>query len=111
MRRKNNNLVLPIILFAAVVLLSIGGLILAENLRKAKIENPGDYMTQDDIIRVTAEEAYQAYLSGDAVLVDTRSEAEFQVQHAAGAISIPINEVESRLDELDPEKWVITYCT
>jgi rhodanese-related sulfurtransferase len=50
-------------------------------------------------------------ISGEAVLVDTRSEAQFASSRAAGAINIPIDQVELRLGELDPDTWFITYCT
>jgi len=111
MRRKKNKLLLPIILFIAVLMLSIGGLILAQNLRQARIANPGEITNQDNIPRVTAEEAYEAVTNGEAVLVDTRSEAEFQAQHAAGATNIPIDQAESLVSGLDPNTWYITYCT
>lgn len=111
MRRKKNSALLPIILFIGVIMLSIGGLMLAEQLRKAEIENPGEYATQDDIPRLTAEEAYQAIQAGEAVLVDTRSESQFQAQHAMGAINIPVDQTESLIPDLDPDIWYITYCT
>jgi hypothetical protein len=99
------------ILFAAVLVLSVGGLILADSLRQARIANPGEITNQDDIPRVTPEEAYQALINGEAVLVDTRSEAQFQAQHAAGAISVPVDQAESLVTGLDPDAWYITYCT
>jgi len=111
MNRKKNKALIPFVLLGAVIILSIAGLILADNLRQARVENPGEISNQDEIPRVTAEEAYQAVSEGEAVLVDTRSEAEYQSNHAAGAISIPVTEVESRLSELDPDTWYITYCT
>ncbi len=111
MRRRKNRVTLPIILFVGVLILSIGGLILAQNLRRARIANPGEITNQDDIQRVTAEEAYQAVTNGEAVLVDTRSQAEFEVQRAAGAINIPVTQAELRVSELDPDTWYITYCT
>ncbi len=111
MKRKKNPILLPMILFAAVLVFSIGGLILAQNLRRAQIAQPGEYANQDQIPRVTVDEAYEALQSGEAVLVDTRSVAEFQAQHVTGAINIPVNEVEARLEELNPDTWYITYCT
>ncbi len=111
MNKKKNSALLPIILFAAILVISISGLLLAQNLRRAQIENPGNYINQDQIPRVTAQEAHQALKNGEAVLLDTRSEAQFQALHAAGAINIPVNEIEFRLDELDPNTWYITYCT
>lgn len=111
MRRKKNRLLLPIILFVAVLVLSIGGLILAQNMRRARITNPGEITNQDDIPRVTAAEAYEAVINGEAVLVDTRSEAQFEAQHASGAINIPVDQAEALVSGLDPNTWYITYCT
>ncbi len=111
MRKKKNNLRLPMILFLVVLVLSIGGFILAENLRQARVADPGEVNSQDAIPRVTVAEAYQAVSNGEAVLLDTRSESQFIAQHASGAINIPVNEVETRLGELDPDTWYITYCT
>ena len=111
MRRKKNQVLLPILLFGGVLVVSIVGLILAQNIRRNQITNPGDYANQDEIPRVTAEEALQAISNGEAVLIDTRTESEYQTQHADGAINIPVDQTESRLGELDPDTWYITYCT
>ena len=110
-KKKKNQALIPFILLGVVIVLSIGGLILADNLRQARIENPGEITNQDDIPRVTAEEAYQAVTNGEAVLMDTRSASVFQAGHAAGAINVPVDQVEARLGELDPDTWYITYCT
>jgi hypothetical protein len=111
MYKKKNKALVPVIIFVVVLGLSIGALILVQNLRKAEIENPGEYATQDDIPRLTVEEAYQAVMDGEAVLVDTRSASQFEAQHAAGAINIPLDEIDARLVELDKNTWYITYCT
>jgi hypothetical protein len=111
MRKKKNSLLFPLILFVGVIAISIGAIVLADNLRKAEIDNPSEYASQDEIPRLTAEEAYQAVQNEGAVLLDTRSAASFQAQRATGAINIPVDELEGRLDELDPDTWYITYCT
>ena len=111
MRKRKNRLLLPILLFVAVLVLSIGGLILADNLRQARIADPGEITNQDDIPRVTAEEAYQAVTNGEAVLVDTRSASQFEVQRAVGAINIPVDQADSLVSGLDPTTSYITYCT
>lgn len=69
------------------------------------------YTNQDEIPRVTAEEAYQAISQGKAVLVDTRPMSAFTTLHAAGAISLPIDQLEKNLPALDPDRWYITYCS
>jgi hypothetical protein len=111
MRRKKNRVLLPFILFAAVLILTVFGLILSENIRRSQIENPGEYANQDEIPRLTAEEAYQAVAAGEAVLVDTRSQSQYETQRAATAINVPVNEVGERVSLLNPEIWYITYCT
>lgn len=109
--KRKNHALLPVILFAAVLVLSIIVMVVAQNLRKSQIANPGQYSNQDQIPRVTVAEAYQAAIDGEAVLLDTRGEAQFNALHVSGAINIPINEFEARLGELDPDTWYITYCT
>ncbi len=108
--RKKKKLNLPILLFVGVLILSIAALAIANAARNRQVSDPS-IVTQDDVPRISAEEAYDAVMAGEAVLVDTRSLPEFETQRAAGAISIPIGETEARLDELDPDTWVITYCT
>jgi hypothetical protein len=67
--------------------------------------------SQDEVPRISVEEAYRSVSEGKAVLVDTRSLETYQKGHAAGAINLPVAEVEARLGELDPARWYITYCT
>ena len=109
--KRKNNAILPVILFSLVIILSIGGLVLAQNLRQARISNPGEVGSQDQIPRLTVAEAHQAVLNGEAVLLDTRGEEQFNAQRASSAINIPVTEIEARLGELDPDIWYITYCT
>lgn len=44
------------------------------------------------------------------VLLDVRDDAEWEQAHLEGAIHIPLEELESRLDQLDPSKETIVYC-
>lgn len=48
--------------------------------------------------------------SGDAVVVDLRPTEEYEAGHIAGAISIPLPELEARLDELPPGVEIVAYC-
>lgn len=47
---------------------------------------------------------------GDVVVVDVRPEEEFAAGHIEGARSIPLAELERRLDELPPDREVVAYC-
>ena len=64
-----------------------------------------------EIARASLEEAKAALDSGSAILLDVRSTEAFAGQHIAGAVNIPATEIETRLSELDPNAWIIPYCT
>jgi rhodanese-related sulfurtransferase/predicted transcriptional regulator len=46
----------------------------------------------------------------DVVVVDVRPSDEFDAGHIEGARSIPLSELEQRLDELPSDREVIAYC-
>lgn len=64
-----------------------------------------------DVPRVSLSDAKTAFDQGTAVFLDVRSTSDYTTEHVAGAISIPESQMESRLSELNPEDWIITYCT
>jgi rhodanese-related sulfurtransferase/DNA-binding HxlR family transcriptional regulator len=47
---------------------------------------------------------------GDVVVVDVRPPAEYRAGHIAGARSIPIDELDARIEELSPDVEVVAYC-
>jgi rhodanese-related sulfurtransferase/DNA-binding transcriptional ArsR family regulator len=48
--------------------------------------------------------------SGEAVVVDLRPADEFEAGHIAGALSIPLPELEARLAELPDDVEIVAYC-
>jgi rhodanese-related sulfurtransferase/DNA-binding transcriptional ArsR family regulator len=46
----------------------------------------------------------------DVTVLDVRPAAEYQAGHLQGARSIPIDELEARLDEVSPDQEIIAYC-
>ena len=44
------------------------------------------------------------------VLIDIRSGSLYDAGHILGAVSIPLNELSTRLNELDRNKEIIVYC-
>ena len=69
--------------------------------------------TEADVPRVSVDEAFAALNSGAAVIVDVRSVESFVTKHIAGALSIPLDRIETDPKGLSLEKnqWIITYCT
>jgi rhodanese-related sulfurtransferase len=61
--------------------------------------------------RISIEETQTKLQQGQALLVDVRSRAAYDKEHALGAISMPESEVGSRLGELSPGKDLVLYCT
>lgn len=53
---------------------------------------------------------YLAYDKDNTILVDVRTEIEYNNGHLEGAINIPVDELRSRLSELDKDKEIIEYC-
>ncbi|RJQ44426.1 MAG: hypothetical protein C4538_10425 [Nitrospiraceae bacterium] len=46
----------------------------------------------------------------DVIFIDTRLEPQFEDEHIAGAINIPLEYLRRRYTELDPKKKYYTYC-
>lgn len=44
------------------------------------------------------------------ILLDVRTQLEYENGHIPGAINIPVDELRDRLQELDPKKLVVEYC-
>ena len=45
----------------------------------------------------------------DINLLDVRQPGEYEQGHLPGAVLVPVNELESRLKDLDPDKPTVTY--
>jgi rhodanese-related sulfurtransferase len=70
-----------------------------------------DYLgDRGDVEQVSAETLAEMLSRGDVVVLDVRPEAEYQAGHIAGARSLPIWDVEARLEELAGRGDVIAYC-
>jgi 3-mercaptopyruvate sulfurtransferase SseA len=64
-----------------------------------------------DVPRVSVTDAAAAYETGSAVFVDVRDAASYASSHVAGALNLPVAEVQQRMGELNQSDWIITYCT
>lgn len=48
--------------------------------------------------------------TGEVVVLDTRPEEEYRAGHIAGAISVPVDEIQQRLRRLPKDKEYVAYC-
>jgi hypothetical protein len=110
-----NQRIFPIILIAVGLLFLVGALVslLLINQGDDRSNDAATNAEQDNpqIPRVDVAQAKSAYDTGLAVFVDVRDKVYFDSSHIPGAISIPLIEIGNRLDELDPNDWIILYCT
>jgi rhodanese-related sulfurtransferase/DNA-binding transcriptional ArsR family regulator len=63
-----------------------------------------------DLETVTIDELIEKLESGKVTILDVRPESEYNQGHIANAISIPIEELSTRLKELPKRTLVVAYC-
>jgi len=65
---------------------------------------------RSEVPRISPEELKARLDNGEAILiVDARSPITFEMEHIAGAISVPDYEVESRLAEFPRDQEIVFY--
>lgn len=118
-KKLNRQSILPIVLMLlglALILWSVRWFMEADSNSTAQAYSVSSSTSSarsplPNIRRVSLLEAKEAHDSGSAVFVDVRGDQYHALEHITGALSIAEDEIESRLDELDPSAWIITYCT
>jgi len=65
-----------------------------------------------EVPRLTPQEVKSLLETGEQIVfVDTRSRAAYEQDHIPGALSIPLDDVETRYSELPKDKQIVLYCT
>jgi hypothetical protein len=122
--QKRRNVWLPVLLAAALLILA-GGVLLAltqgessqavsqapEAAGAVADEHGAEGLPYPDVPRISAVEAKARVGSGQALLVDVRSQGEYDTAHAAGATLLSLADLEVRYSELPQDKELIFYCT
>ena len=65
----------------------------------------------DGVKRVTTVELRDALDKGTALVVDVRPAQNYATRHIKGSVSIPLEQVPTRLGELPRDKMIVTYCS
>jgi rhodanese-related sulfurtransferase/DNA-binding HxlR family transcriptional regulator len=78
--------------------------------RVAEVERAARNYLGDEIEAISRDELRGRLRRGDVVLVDVRPADEFDAGHIAGAVSIPVDELDERLAELPPDTEIVAYC-
>ena len=113
-RRSDRGSVLPILMmgFGLLLILGAGAWYIsvfssspAEEVRT--IAEPEE--VYPEIPRVSIGDAKAAYDNGVAVFIDVRNAEDYAVSHIPGALSIPLEELPGRMNELEASAWIIPY--
>jgi hypothetical protein len=69
--------------------------------------------SEAEVPRISLDRAIVAFTAGEAVFMDVRSAQSHATSHIAGAVSIPLTNIEIGVSNLSLKKdqWIITYCT
>lgn len=70
----------------------------------------GAYFAWRAYASFSARRRIPSLLSQGAQVVDVRGPGEYAGGHAPGSLNIPLPELDHRLRELDPQRWVIVCC-
>lgn len=69
------------------------------------------HLPHPDARRISVAELQAALARNEAVIIDVRSESQFNDGHIRGALHIPGGEVGGRASELPRDKMIVTYCS
>jgi rhodanese-related sulfurtransferase/predicted transcriptional regulator len=76
----------------------------------AEVERAAHDYLGEDVETIGSEELRDRLGRGEVVLVDVRPAEEYAAGHIEGAKSIPIEELDQRLEELPEGREVVAYC-
>ncbi|HCA86573.1 MAG TPA: ArsR family transcriptional regulator [Streptomyces sp.] len=68
------------------------------------------YLGQDTTGEMSREELHSRVAAGDVVVLDVRPAEEYLAGHIPGALSIPVQELADRLNELPEDTEIVVYC-
>lgn len=110
MQKRSNFPIIFIVLGVLLIAGSLGILLLSrppgEQAAQNSAANQGVFPA---VPRVSLSEAKDAFDSGEAIFVDVRRSDAYAEAHISGALSIPEQELADRMEELDPDQWIIPY--
>lgn len=104
-----------IIIIVAIILILLISALIKTNKKVEDVEdmpNNGDIFANKEV-KITVAQAKEIIGENEELLIlDTRTQEEYNAGHIEGAILIPYNKLEMNLDELDgyEDKPILVYC-
>lgn len=114
--RPQTRSVGPLVLIGVGLTLLIGAILISLGLSPTPTVPTGPLQdsaedTFPGIPRVSLADARTAFDTKTAVFMDVRDSDSYAASHIPGALSLPLAELDQRLNELSGSDWIITYCT
>ena len=113
MGAQENRRIFPIIVVAVGLLFLAGAVVSFLLLKSQDQQSMGEatstLMQEPQVTRLSLIQAKGAFDAGSAVFVDVRDKESYETGHIPGAMSIPLREIEERMNELNPNDWLILY--
>ncbi|MCD6209293.1 MAG: hypothetical protein J7J01_00085 [Methanophagales archaeon] len=108
MGRGNKNK----IFFGALIFISLLFLLLLSSSIAYAAELTPPLPGAPTYIDISVEKAHEMVEANpeEIILLDVRTEGEYNAEYIPGAINIPLSDLENRIDELDSSKVIIVYC-
>jgi hypothetical protein len=112
-RAKQQNRSLPLILMVVGFVLVVAAVVFSQNLPQAAPAPTAaaQNIPFSQVPRVSVADAKAAFDLSSAIFVDVRGEPYYTQGHIQGALSIIETDLDTGLAQLDPQAWIITYCT
>ena len=109
-----NNPILQLLMIGIGIIILFTAVIIG-NQTRSQTPTPQPLLSEEEsfpeVTRVSLEEALLANKTGSAVFIDVRDRSAYEETHIPDSLSFPLVQLESQLKELDPDAWIITYCT
>ncbi len=118
-KAKNQQRIAIIAIVSGVVLLLIVGALALNDTPQsapATVSEIPDYHNEEgipypEVPRISVTEAKAQYDAGTVLIVDVRSQGEYDTAHVRNALSLPLADLDARYQELPKDTQIITYCT
>jgi ArsR family transcriptional regulator len=95
---------------AVLDLLAALHLIGERNLSEVQVVLNGYFHDRDAMEAISRTELLKRSRAGAVTILDVRPQDEFALAHVAGAVNIPMSDLEKRITELDPSIEIVAYC-
>ena len=111
MTRKLFLLITILFLLISLITLPVSSGCKANTLTPEEVQEENEDNIVAEIKSISPEEVYEIIKnSEDYLIVDVRTKEEYDSGHIEGALLLPVQELEVRLDELLMDKPIIVYC-